>query len=33
MNKQVSTPQAMVICGIDVSAASLAVALIEPDGG
>jgi transposase len=32
MNKQVCTPQAMVFCGIDVSAASLAIALIEPDG-
>src|ERR1035441_5859559 len=33
MNKQVSRPQAMVFCGIDVSAASLSVALIEPSGG
>jgi transposase len=32
MNKQVSAPQATVFCGIDVSAASLAVALIAPDG-
>lgn len=32
MNKQVSAPQATVFCGIDVSAASLSVALIEPDG-
>lgn len=32
MNKHVSTPQATVYCGIDVSAASVAVALIEPDG-
>jgi transposase len=32
MNKQVSTPQATAFCGIDVSAASLAVALIKPDG-
>lgn len=32
MNKQVFTPQAMLFCGIDVSAASLAVALMEPDG-
>lgn len=32
MNKQVPAPQATVFCGIDVSAASLAVALIAPDG-
>jgi transposase len=32
MNKQVSAPQSTVFCGIDVSAASLAVALIAPDG-
>lgn len=32
MNKQVCVAQAMVFCGIDVSAASLAVAVIEPDG-
>jgi transposase len=32
MNKQVSAPQATVFCWIDVSAASLAVALIAPDG-
>ena len=32
MNKHVCTPQATVFCGIDVSAASLAVAVIEPDG-
>ena len=32
MNKQVFTPQATVFCGIDVSAASLAVALLEADG-
>ncbi len=31
MNKQVSAPQATVFCGIDVSARSLSVALIEPD--
>lgn len=32
MNKQIFSPQAMVFCGIDVSAASLAVALIDLDG-
>jgi len=32
MNKLVFTQQTTVFCGIDVSAASLAVALIEPDG-
>ena len=32
MNKHDCTPQATVFCGIDVSAASLAVALIEPNG-
>ena len=32
MNKQVSTSQAMEFCGIDVSAASLSVALVKPDG-
>jgi transposase len=32
MNKLVLTQQATVFCGIDVSARSLAVALIEPDG-
>jgi transposase len=32
MNKQVCSPHATVFCGIDVSAASLAVALIAPDG-
>jgi transposase len=32
MNKQVPTPDALVFCGIDVSAASLSTALIEPDG-
>jgi transposase len=32
MNKQVFTPQATVFCGMDVSAASLAVALLEADG-
>ena len=33
MNKLVSTQQATEFCGIDVSAASLSVALIAPDGG
>ena len=32
MNKQVCAPQATAFCGIDVSAASLAVALIAADG-
>ena len=32
MNKQACTPQATVFCGIDVSAAFLSAALIEPDG-
>jgi transposase len=32
MNKQFSTPQATVFCGIDVSAVSLAVALVNGDG-
>jgi transposase len=32
MNKQVCSPQAMVFCGIDVSAASVVVALLEADG-
>jgi hypothetical protein len=32
MNKQICNPQATVFCGIDVSASSLAVVLIEPDG-
>jgi transposase len=32
MNKQVCVPQATVFCGVDVSAASLAVAVIEPEG-
>jgi hypothetical protein len=31
MNKSVSTLQSTIFCGIDVSAGSLAVALIEPD--
>ena len=32
MNKQVCSPQSTVFCGIDVSAASVAAALIAPDG-
>ena len=31
MNKPVTTPTATVFCGIDVSAATLAVAVIEQD--
>lgn len=31
MNKPISTLQSTIFCGIDVSAGSLAVALIEPD--